>query len=221
MHVLLSGTVGSTAYGLAHEGSDIDRLGVFAAPTVAFHGLRRPAESHVTTRPDRTLHEAAKYCRLALSGNPTVTELIWLPDELYEVRTALGDELIGIRRAFLSAGAVRDSYLGYAAQQFRKLRARAGAQGRKRSEKHARHLVRLLEQGAELHRTGHLTIRLADPDRVRALGVRIAAEPDHALPLLSRAEDRFARPGALPEAPDEAAAEAWLRTVRAALYARN
>ncbi|GAA1913626.1 hypothetical protein GCM10009753_52280 [Streptantibioticus ferralitis] len=40
MHVLLSGTVGSTAYGLAHKGSDIDRLGVFAAPTEAFHVTR-------------------------------------------------------------------------------------------------------------------------------------------------------------------------------------
>ncbi|WP_269856879.1 nucleotidyltransferase domain-containing protein [Streptomyces sp. RPT161] len=221
MHVLLSGTVGSTAYGLAHEGSDIDRLGVFAAPTEAFHGLRRPVESHVTTEPDRTLHEAAKYCRLALSGNPTVTELVWLPDELYEVRTSLGDELVGLRKAFLSAKAVRDSYLGYAAQQFRKLRARKDADNRRRSEKHARHLVRLLEQGAQLHSTGELTIRLADPGRVRALGERIAAEPEHAVPLLSRAEDHFARPGALPAAPDEPAAEAWLHKVRAALYPRR
>ncbi|MGW7006642.1 DNA polymerase beta superfamily protein [Streptomyces sp. NPDC054933] len=222
MHVLLSGTVGSTAYGLAHEGSDIDRLGVFAAPTEAFHGLHRPAESHVTTRPDRTLQEAAKYCRLALGGSPTVTELIWLPGELYDVRTPLGDELIGLRRAFLSAKAVRDSYLGYATQQFRKLRSRADgqphAETRRRAEKHARHLVRLLEQGEELHRTGRLTIALADPDRVRAMGERIAVEPDHAVPLLSRAEESFTRSGALPAAPDEAAAEAWLRTVRATFY---
>ena len=221
MHVLLSGIVGSTAYGLAHEGSDIDRLGVFAAPTEAFHGLRRPAESHVTTGPDRTLHEAAKYCRLALSGNPTVSELLWLPEELYEVRTAYGEELIGIRRAFLSAKAVCDSYLGYATQQFRKLRARGNGAGRERSEKHARHLVRLLDQGVELHRTGRLTITLADPGRVRALGTRIAAEPDHAVPLLSRAEEHFARRGALPAAPDDDAVEAWLRGVRAALYTKR
>lgn len=87
MNVLLSGIVGSTAYGLAKPGSDIDRLGLFAADTTAFHGLHGPAESHVTTNPDRTLHEAAKWCRLALGGNPTVMELVWLPDDLYEVRT--------------------------------------------------------------------------------------------------------------------------------------
>ncbi|MFD7300744.1 DNA polymerase beta superfamily protein, partial [Streptomyces pharetrae] len=38
-NILLSGVVGSTAYGLAHEDSDVDRLGVFAAPTESLHGL--------------------------------------------------------------------------------------------------------------------------------------------------------------------------------------
>ncbi|MGA8113625.1 MAG: nucleotidyltransferase domain-containing protein [Actinocatenispora sp.] len=122
--VLLSGVVGSTAYGLAGPHSDIDRLGVFAVPTTALHGLHPPTESHVTTRPDVTLHEARKWCRLALGGNPTVTELVWLPDDLYETRTPLGDDLIGIRDTFLSAGRVRDAYLGYAAQQFRKIERR-------------------------------------------------------------------------------------------------
>ena len=124
MNILLSGVVGSTAYGLASAGSDVDRLGMFAAPTESLLGLRQPKESHVTTGPDKTLHEAGKWCRLALAGNPTVTELVWLPDDLYEIRTGLGDELVGIRTAFLSAGRVRDAYLGYATQQFRKLENR-------------------------------------------------------------------------------------------------
>lgn len=211
MNVLLSGIVGSTAYGLAHEGSDVDRLGLFAAPTRELLGLRGPRESYVTTAPDRTMHEAAKWCRLALAGNPTVMELVWLPDELYETRTALGDELIGIRGALLSARRVRDAYLGYAAQQFRRLAH--GAPGR-RAEKHARHLVRLLEQGEGLHRTGRLAIRLEDPERVRAAGARIAAEPARAEALLAASAARFDGPGALPAEPDEAAVEAWLLRVR-------
>jgi uncharacterized protein len=112
VNTLLSGIVGSTAYGLAHPGSDVDRLGLFAVDTVELHGLRRHTESVVTKDPDLTLHEAAKWCRLALGGNPTVMELVWLPDELYEVRTPLGDELIGIRSSFLSAKRVRNAYLG-------------------------------------------------------------------------------------------------------------
>lgn len=115
--VLLSGIVGSTAYGLAGPDSDVDRLGLYAAPTAHFHGLRPPtgrAASVVTTSPDATFHEALKYVTLALTVNPTVTELLWLPDHLYETRTALGDELIGIRGCLLSAKRVRDAYLGYA-----------------------------------------------------------------------------------------------------------
>jgi predicted nucleotidyltransferase len=218
VHVLLSGVVGSTAYGLAHAGSDLDRLGLFAAPTEELHGLHRPAESHVTTDPDVTLHEAAKWCRLALSCNPTASELVWLPDELYEVRTSLGEELIGIRDSFQSAPAVRNAYLGYATQQFRKLTTRdtSDPRTRARAAKHARHLVRLVRQGVTLHETGTLVIRLADPEGVRALGERLADHPEQAATLLADAEDRFTRPGALPPAPSEAPAEAWLRRVRAA-----
>ncbi|MFI6153916.1 DNA polymerase beta superfamily protein [Kitasatospora sp. NPDC051170] len=219
--VLLSGIVGSTAYGFAHAGSDIDRLGLFAVPTEELHGLHRPAESQVTTEPDLTLHEAAKWCRLALNCNPTASELVWLPDELYETRTPLGEELIALRSTFLSAPAVRRAYLGYADQQFRKLLARdtADPAARRRAAKHARHLVRLTEQAVRLHESGLNLIRLPDPERVRELGERIAARPATAESLLAEAAERLSRPGVLPDAPDPRPAEAWLRRVRAAHYA--
>ncbi|HEY0701081.1 MAG TPA: nucleotidyltransferase domain-containing protein [Micromonospora sp.] len=222
MRLLLSGIVGSTAYGLAGPGSDIDRLGVFAAPTVAFHGLHPPRESIVTTNPDRTLHEAAKWCRLALGGNPTATELVWLPDDLYEVRTELGDRLIGIRSAFLSAPRVRSAYLGYASQQFRRLESRGdgsfSADTRRRTAKHARHLARLVHQGRHLYATGELPVRLADPGFFRDFGDRVAAgDLDRARALVAGAErdfDVIRTP--LPDEPDEATVERWLLDVRAA-----
>ncbi|MEU6158623.1 nucleotidyltransferase domain-containing protein [Streptomyces sp. NPDC047130] len=222
-NVLLSGIVGSTAYGLAHAGSDVDRLGLFAAPTVELHGLRRPKESHVTTAPDRTLHEAAKWCRLALSCNPTATELVWLPDELYEVRTPLGDELMAVRTSFLSAGRVRDAYLGYAVQQFRRLQGRGegeDAPGRRaRTAKHARHLKRLCAQGLELYTTGRLTLRVDDPQEFHDFGERVAADPTAAQPLLDRYRAAFEEARtALPDAPDEGPAEAWLHRVRAHFF---
>ncbi|MEV4841906.1 nucleotidyltransferase domain-containing protein [Micromonospora matsumotoense] len=219
MHLLLSGIVGSVAYGLAGPGSDVDRIGVFAAPTVAFHGLRPPRESVVSTDPDVTLHEAGKYARLALSGNPTATELIWLPEDCYETRTDLGDRLIAIRSAFLSAPRVRDAYLGYASQQFRKLTTRdSTVGGRRRSAKHARHLARLLHQGRTLYATGVLEIRLADPAWFRAFGERVAGGAlAEAELLVAEAERDFARLRTpLPDRPDEAPVERWLRDVRAA-----
>src|ERR1700741_5454911 len=82
-NVLLSGIVGSTAYGIDRAGSDVDHLGVFAVPTEDLHGLHPPSQSYATAGPDSALHEAAKWCRLALGGNPTVPELVLLPDDLY------------------------------------------------------------------------------------------------------------------------------------------
>ncbi len=212
--VLLQGIVGSTAYGLAGPRSDVDRLGVYTAPTRAFHGLYPPIDRHasiVTHEPsDLTLHEARKYCLLALGVNPTVTELLWLPS--YEIRTRLGDELVAIRRAFLSAPRVRDAYLGYARQQFTRL-LHKGADPR--TPKHARHLLRLLHQGEALLATGEPTVRLADPQRYHEFGTAVAADPEEARAALDAACDRLAGIASpLPERPDEAAVEGWLQKVR-------
>ena len=60
-NVLLSGIVGSVAYGLDTEDSDVDRLGVFAAPTERLLGLHPPKPSVVSSKPDATFHEAGKF----------------------------------------------------------------------------------------------------------------------------------------------------------------
>jgi hypothetical protein len=223
--MLLSGIVGSTAYGLAGPDSDIDRLGVYAAPTIAFHGLRPPtgkSASTVRTGPDIALHEAAKFATLCLAGNPTVTELLWLPDNLYETRTPLGDQLIDIRGAFLSARRCRDAYFGYATQQMRRLLDTGQFQSKMRARvaEHGRHLLRLLDQGYDLYATGRLTIRVAHPQRYLDFGERVAADPEVARSALVEAESRFDTLArcALPTEPDERAVEDWLHAVRAAHY---
>ncbi|GAA2347265.1 nucleotidyltransferase domain-containing protein [Dactylosporangium salmoneum] len=219
-NVLLSGIVGSTAYGLAGPDSDVDRLGVFAAPTAAFHGLTTPTESVVSSKPDTTFHEARKYCQLALGGNPTVSELMWLPADLYETTTSLGVALIGIRRAFPSAKRVRDAYLGYATQQFKRLEARGdgsfSADTRKRTAKHARHLLRLCDQGYDLFATGELRIRVADPQRFLDFGERVAGgDIEHARSVMAKYEALFDEATSpLPVDPDRAVVEAWLLQVR-------
>lgn len=224
MNVLLSGVVGSTAYGLAHGDSDVDLLGLFAVPTVELHGLYPPTpDSVVTHDPDCTLHEAAKWCRLALSCNPTATELVWLPDHLYTVSSQLGDELISIRHSFLSAERVRDAYLGYAHQQFKRLIDRGdgsfSADTRKRTAKHARHLRRLCHQGYSLYTTGQLPIRLENPQEYIDFGEEVAENADAATSVLSHYDWAFSHTrSVLPEKADPAPAEAWLRRVRAHFY---
>jgi uncharacterized protein len=228
--VLLSGIVGSTAYGLDHEGSDIDRLGMFAAPTERWHGLNPPTINDLTWtsegKPDVTMHEALKVATLCLACNPTVTELLWLPDHLYEIRLPLGDQLIALRQSFLSAGKVRDSYLRYAQQQFRRLENRGdgsfSADTRKRTAKHARHLYRLHAQGIMLWQTGHLTVRLPHGDAVlcRAFGEQVAAgDLEAGRRVIAWAEEIFDTSRTpLPEQPDERTVEDWLQDVRRVHY---
>jgi predicted nucleotidyltransferase len=225
--VLLSGIVGSTAYGLAGPDSDVDRLGVFAVPTASLLGLVKPDESVVSTSPDRTLHELGKWLRLAMAGNPTVTELAWLPDELYEVRTPIGAEMIAMRESLLGAQRVRDAYLGYAAQQFRKLENRGdgsfSADTRRRTAKHARHLYRLCWQGFEAYTTGAVPVRLPDPQRFLDFGAAVAAgNLDTARDMLASYEAKFdAATTALPDEPDHERADAWLVDVRLHLLGRS
>jgi len=219
MIVLLQGIVGSTAYGLNHAGSDIDRLGLYAAPAHRFHGLRLPVDKAATEvhhNPDSTLHEARKYCLLALAGNPTVSELLWLPEPLYEVVTPLGSELIGIRSSFLSAPRVRDAYLGYASQQLARLASKEiRSQPEAKVAKHARHLARLAHQGLELYRTGFLRVRLEDPQWYLDFGQRVAQDVSVARSLLADASSFFDEARSpLPERPDEVVVEAWLHRVR-------
>lgn len=225
MNILLSGIVGSTAYGLAGPDSDVDRLGIFAAPTETLIGLHPPTERQLTivrNEPsDRVFHEVGKACRLMLRSNPSITEILWLPDELYEVRTELGTSLIGIRSAFLCRPRVKSAFLGYAGDQLRRLINRGQFQStyRARVSKHSRHVARLLISGLELYRTGVLTPRLEDPDSVREFGETAAEDPERVTEMLGAYEAMFAEAKSpLPERPDEAKTERWLHRVRAAYY---
>lgn len=226
--VLLSGIVGSTAYGLNGPDSDVDRLGTYAAPTEAFHGLHPPlakAASIVQTNPDSTMHEAGKLAHLCLNGNPTVLELLWLDE--YEVLTPLGQELIDIRSSFLSAKGVRNAYLGYATQQFARLERRGdgsfSADTRKRTAKHARHMMRLCHQGLVLYASGRLVIRLSEPQLFVNFGERIAnGDVEAARRLIVAYEEKFDdASSALPDRPDERSVERWLLRVRAQHFHRH
>lgn len=216
--VLLAGVVGSIAYGLATPQSDMDWLGVYAAPTLAFHGLHLPIDRAATVvrhDPDYTLHEARKLAGLCLGGNPTVTELLWL--DQYETEHPLGRELVNIRTAFQSRKRIRDAYFGYATSQLKRLLETGDFQSkmRQRREKHARHLLRLLDQGLQIYSTGSLTLRVEDPDRYMDFGRRVVGNTELARRAVSEAEAKFnAVRSPLPDRPDEAVVEQWLLAVR-------
>lgn len=222
--VLLEGVVGSRAYGLAWEGSDTDRLGVFQAPTEEFLGLDDVGETAKNPWADEVLHELGKFCRLALRSNPTVTELLWLED--YLVTTPAGQELIALRSSLLSAPYCRNAFFGYAVSQFGKLKDRGdgsfSADLRARTAKHSRHLARLLVSGYGLWATGYLQVRLTNPDWFHDFGEQVAdGDLGVAQELLGRYETMFDETRTvLPPEPDRKLVDDWLKeTRRAALTA--
>jgi hypothetical protein len=219
--ILLQGVVGSQAYGLATESSDVDRLGVYAADPLFLLDLTRtkPEEdSYVTKSPDSTLHEAKKLCRLALNGNPTASEIMWLDD--YEIRSEFGDYLIEIRRSFLSATRIRYGYLGFATSQLKRFFGydRETEGGRKHAAKNARHLWRLLYQGYRAYLGDDIIVRLPEhaAKEAKEFGVRAAAgETELVYHELNRYEmlfDSIRSP--LPELPDNSRAREWLIDLR-------
>lgn len=218
--IILEGIVGSTAYGLATPESDIDKLGIYIQPTEDFYGLKLWTEkdfSIVTTSPDRTLHELGKFCRLALKCNPTITELLWIPEELITLHTPEGILLRMMAKNFLSAQLVKDAYLGYAKSQLTRLEDRGdfGSDLKKRTKKHARHLLRLLNQGYTLYTEGELPIKVDDPAMYHEFGEMVAFHPGHGRRILNEFEIKWNNATSiLPESPNRNSIENIVKSFR-------
>jgi predicted nucleotidyltransferase len=169
---ILHGIGGSHAQGLANNQSDEDHAGVISYPTADFWRVNgHPAASVVGHDPyDFAFHELGKFMALAAKSNPTVLEVLHLTEYL-ETEPHWGDRLIEIRSAFPSASYVHNAYLGYAESQFRKLMNRGdgkfSSNTGNRVGKHARHTMRLLEQGHRLYTTGELRVQVDEPDYYR------------------------------------------------------
>lgn len=184
-NIILEGVTGSVAYGLNTASSDIDLKGIYILPTreVLKMGFDQKRTTIDGTDPDVVYHEVGKFMKLVVSGNPTVTELLYLSE--YTELSPIGQMLIDNRDAFLSTKAVMNAYRGYAFSQTKKLnnRTEQGLDGydsslKNRFAKHSRHLYRLLLQCEQLMTTGTLTVRLTPEQREEcfALGEKTASE---------------------------------------------
>lgn len=239
MTILLKGRVGSHAYGLAHEGSDEDFLGIYAAPTEKLFTLSKPKETIDTKGPDTVLHEAEKYCRLALSCNPTALELLWLPD--YIDKHPLGELLVAWRRMFLARDKIRNAYLGYATGQIKRMQGQTypvdmdrynkSRQAMKLPEitleelfakraKNGRHAARLLWHAWRLDMDGDMHIKLSPRTAasIREVGEQAAKgdlrQLDHLMWITERRFDRPASVSAIAPEQDRYKVDRWLTEVR-------
>lgn len=209
--IILLSVVGSKLYGLDHENSDTDQLGVFVAPTLEIAGLNwsRHRETYTNASPegdDLTLHEIGKFASLLIKGNPSVVEILFSPSYIEE--SWEGAALVNNRDKFLSTDAIRSSYCGYSLAQI-KLFQRFPDMPKPKAAIHA---LRIMDQGRQLISTGALNPKVSD--RERYFGLKNLAK-DELIQLLNSSLDelRSVR-SVLPESPDLPAINEFIKNIR-------
>jgi uncharacterized protein len=215
-HIILRCVVGSRAYGLASEGSDTDRRGVYLPPASLTWSLEGVPDRLVDPNSQDCYWELKPFLLLALKATPIVLECLYTP--LVEHATPLAGELLAMRDCFLSKLAY-ESYKSQADSQLRRL----GQDLRKSGEpkwKVAMHLLRGLLAGIAVLREGRVPIRVEE-HRDRLLAVRdgrLTWKDFHG--WRSRLMEEFERACAgtrLPDQPDRGRAEAFLLKARSSV----
>jgi len=204
--------VGSTAYGLSHEGSDVDRRGFYLPPADLEWSLAGVPEQ-LENDQEEVYWEIEKFIRLALKANPNVLECLYSP--LVETCAPLAQELIRMRNIFLSQY-VHRTYDAYVLSQFKKLEQDLRSHGQIRW-KHVMHLMRLLLSGVEVLKHGFVPLRV-DEYRDQLLAIRRGEVPwqevEHWRLELHRELDAAVAVTDLPEHPDYERANAFLVRAR-------
>jgi predicted nucleotidyltransferase len=116
--VVLETTVGSHAWGLADEASDVDHRGVFALPFSWTQGLVAPPEDLVSADGSATYWAAGKAIRQALRADPNTLEMLFLPSA--KPLDPIGEWILAERDAFVSVE-IYGTFGRYALGQLRRL----------------------------------------------------------------------------------------------------
>ena len=204
--------VGSTAYGLNHEGSDIDRRGFYLPPADLHWGLAGVPEQ-LETANEECYWEIEKFIRLGLKANPNILECLYSP--LVEHCSPLAAELIAMRSIFLSRH-IHRTYNSYVLSQFKKLEQDL-RNGHGIRWKHVMHLIRLLLSGVVVLKEGFVSVRV-DEHRERLLAIRrgevLWDEVDQWRLALHRDLDQALETTQLPDHPDYRWANEFLLRAR-------
>ncbi len=246
---VLRGQVGSGVHGTSISGQDDrDEMGLCLEPPQFVTGLARVHAGLSATatvefeqfhrhtvwdRPgglanrsgagdlDVVIYSARKWARLALSGNPSVLLLLFVPDEEIVHRDEIGAELTANAHRFVSALA-GDRFLGYLQAQKAAMTGEVGAHPNRPElvrehgydTKFAMHALRLGLQGVELLTTGRISLPVPEPDRAHLRAVRRGEVPlPEVLGAIADVEARLTAlrtSSAVPPEPDRAWVDDWL-----------
>ena len=118
--VVLDAVVGSRAWGLSDEGSDVDLRGAFALPFLWTAGLVSPPLDLVSADGSQTFWEVRKLVEQALRADPNTLELLFVPSA--RPTDVIGEWLLEARDSFVSK-LMFGSFGRYALSQLDKLSA--------------------------------------------------------------------------------------------------
>jgi uncharacterized protein len=111
---------GSRAYGLAREGSDVDRKGVIVGPRRWYFGFLGGPEQ-IDLSADHVHYEVRKLLRLGAASNPSVLEMLFTSPEDQRVPHPAGERLLAAREQLLSRR-VAETFGAYALSQLGRIR---------------------------------------------------------------------------------------------------
>jgi uncharacterized protein len=212
-YVIYRCVVGSRAYGLDDENSDIDRRGIYLPPAELHWSLYGIPEQLEHKAEQECYWELQKFLVLALKANPNVLECLYSP--LIETRSTISDRLLEIREIFLSQ-LVYQTYNSYVLSQFKKMEQDLRNHGEIRW-KHAMHLIRLLLSGITILQEGFVPVQI-EQYRDRLLAIKYQQQSweevnDWRLKLHEKLDRAFSETE-LPERPDYEKANAFLIEAR-------
>lgn len=196
-HVVLQTQVGSKLHGInLPGGGDDDQMGICVETmeaAVGFHEFEqfikrdaaiREGKSDAPSQPgdmDLTIYGLRKFLRLAMQGNPTIIDLLYVPQKACSVLTEVGKGIQAMAPFILSRQAGK-RYLGYLESQRQRLMGERGQKKVNRPEletafgydtKYACHMLRLGMQGVQLLTEGRLTIPMKQADQEHLIAVRL------------------------------------------------
>jgi uncharacterized protein len=166
-YVIYRCVVGSRAFGLEVEESDVDRRGIYLPPADLHWSLYGLPEQIENAENQECYWELQKFLVLALKANPNVLECLYTP--IIELCEPIAGELLSERSRFISK-LVYQTYNGYVLSQFRKLEQDLRTRGELKW-KHVMHLIRLLLSGITILKEQYVPV-LVDEHRERLMSIR-------------------------------------------------
>ena len=122
-YLIFEAISGSMAYGTNRPDSDTDLRGIFRLPKDQKLTLLDYSKEIADDTQDVKYYELEKFMRLAAECNPSILELLWLPQDCIQFKNPIMDKLLENRDLFVSKKAYH-TFNGYAYSMLQKAQSK-------------------------------------------------------------------------------------------------